>query len=100
MGLGLELVSVRVEKHYVQHPVYDVANKDVKDKEEYAKHVVAGIRPWLYYVIYGGLSQSRTETENQAIVEEYFDRVYRHAYSNSDHKPYMVVSEVIIRKLQ
>ncbi|XP_060079251.1 uncharacterized protein LOC132558673 [Ylistrum balloti] len=97
-GLGLEMVSVRGSKHYVHHPVYDIVDKDAKEKEQYAEHIVAGIRPWLYYVIYGGLNQSRTETEKQTIVEEYFNRVYRHAYSNSNHKPYMVVSEVVIRK--
>ncbi|OWF47743.1 probable S-adenosylmethionine-dependent methyltransferase At5g38100 [Mizuhopecten yessoensis] len=96
--LGLELVSVKSMKHYLQHPLFDIVEKDETEKMEYSRKVVASVFPWFHHVIRGGLSFSRTEDEKQMIVEQYFNRLQAYAFAHSDHKPYLIFTEVVIQK--
>ncbi|XP_021341477.1 methyltransferase FUS9-like isoform X2 [Mizuhopecten yessoensis] len=96
--LRLELVSVKSIKHYLQHPTFDIVNKDNTEKMEYSRRIVASIYPWMHHVLYGGLSVSRTEDKKQAIVDEYFDRLQTYAFDHADHKPYLIFTEVVIKK--
>ncbi|XP_021350923.1 uncharacterized protein LOC110448802 isoform X2 [Mizuhopecten yessoensis] len=96
--LGMELVSVKLIKHYLHHPTFDIVNKDKTEKLEYSRRIVASVYPWMQHVLYEGLSVSRTEDEKQAIIDQYFDRLRTYAFDHSDHKPYLVFTEVVIKK--
>ncbi|XP_060079859.1 uncharacterized protein LOC132559257 [Ylistrum balloti] len=96
--LGLELVSMKPIKHYLQYPTFDIVNKDYVEKMDYSQRIVSSIYPWMYHVLHGGLSESRTEEEKQAVIDNYFDRLREYVLAHSDHKPYVIHTEVVIKK--
>ncbi|XP_060081449.1 uncharacterized protein LOC132560790 [Ylistrum balloti] len=100
MGLGLELVSLRSVKHYLQKPVFQIGNKDDNEKLEYSRETVAMIYPWMHHVLYGGLSKKRTEEEKERIIDKFFSRLQMYAFEHSAHKPYLIFTEVIVKKCQ
>ncbi|XP_060073551.1 uncharacterized protein LOC132553334 [Ylistrum balloti] len=93
--LGLELVLI---KHYLQSPLPDIVNKDETEKLEYSHKLVAMVYPWMYHVIYGGLSKSRTEEEKEMIIDQYFHRLQTYAFDHSDNKLYPSFTQVVIKK--
>ncbi|XP_060074062.1 uncharacterized protein LOC132553800 isoform X2 [Ylistrum balloti] len=96
--LGLELVSIKSMKHYLRHPTFDIVNKDNTDKMEYSQRIVSSTYPWMYHVVHDGLSNSRTEEEKRVIIDQYFNRLRDYVYVHSDHKPYLIFTEVVIKK--
>ncbi|OWF43239.1 hypothetical protein KP79_PYT18810 [Mizuhopecten yessoensis] len=96
--LGLELVSVKSIKDYLQHPTFDIVNKDEEEKLEYSRTIVASIYPWMHHVLSGGLSISRTEDEKQTVIDQFFTRLQTYAFDHSDHKPSLIYTQVVIKK--
>ncbi|OWF43990.1 probable S-adenosylmethionine-dependent methyltransferase At5g38780 [Mizuhopecten yessoensis] len=97
--LGLELVSVKSMRHYLKHPTFDIVNKDEAEKLEYSRGIVATVYPWMHHVLHEGLSVSRTEDEKQMIIDQYFNRLQTYAFDNSDHKPYIHFTGVVIKNV-
>ncbi|XP_021349433.1 probable S-adenosylmethionine-dependent methyltransferase At5g38780 [Mizuhopecten yessoensis] len=97
-SLGLELVSLKTMKHFLHHPTFDIVDKDETEKREYSRGIVDSVSSWMHHVILGGLSSSRTEEDKQNILDQFFDRVRAYAYAHSDHEPYIIVTEVVIKK--
>ncbi|XP_060077594.1 uncharacterized protein LOC132557122 [Ylistrum balloti] len=97
-GLGLELISMKSMKHHLDHTSFGIVDKDETEKLEYSRRIVASVRSWMAHVILGGLSTSRTEEEKMVILDGYFDRVKSYAYDHSHHRPYIIVTEVVIQK--
>ncbi|XP_069136550.1 uncharacterized protein [Argopecten irradians] len=88
--LGLELVSIKLTtRHYNTHTT---------DKLKYSQMIVAMVIPWMHHVVYGGLSNSRSEKEKEEIISQYFDRLQTYAYNHSDFIPYMFFTEVVIKR--
>ncbi|XP_033758376.1 methyltransferase FUS9-like [Pecten maximus] len=96
--LGLELVSVRLIKRCQQHPIFDIVNKDFTDKLKFSQRIVAMVYPWFHHVIYRGLADSRTEDEKEMITDQYFQRMQKYAFEHSDFKPYLIFTEVVIKR--
>ncbi|XP_021369182.1 benzoate carboxyl methyltransferase-like [Mizuhopecten yessoensis] len=95
---GLELVSTRSFVSKLDHPSFDVSNKDDATKKMYAERIVAGIKPWLFGDIYNGLSCKRSQQERESLVEIYFSRLWDFAYKNDDQTPQLGLIEVVARK--
>ncbi|XP_021371626.1 uncharacterized protein LOC110462117 [Mizuhopecten yessoensis] len=96
--LGQDLVSVKSFKHFLKHPTFNIIDKGETEKLEYSRAIVASIYPWLHHSLYDGLSLSRSEEEKQMIIDQYFSRLEAYAFANSDHKPYVFYTEVVIKK--
>ncbi|XP_033730562.1 probable S-adenosylmethionine-dependent methyltransferase At5g38780 [Pecten maximus] len=96
--LGLELVSMKSIKYYTPNPTVDIVDKDMVDKLKYSQWIVAMVYPWFYHVIHGGLSDSRTKDEKETIIAQYFSRLQKFAFDNSDFKPYLIFTEIVIKK--
>ncbi|XP_033758828.1 uncharacterized protein LOC117341103 [Pecten maximus] len=96
--LGLELVSIRSVKHYTLQQIFHNVNKDTTDKLKYSERIVAMVYPWLHHAIYRGLSDSRTEDEKEMITDQYFRRIQTYAFEHSDYKPYLVFTEVVMKR--
>ncbi|XP_060076536.1 uncharacterized protein LOC132556164 [Ylistrum balloti] len=96
--LGLELVSVRSFINTLQHPTFDIVDKDAAAKAEYAERVVAGIKPWFYHVIYNGLSEKRPHEERKQLTDLYFDRMRAFAYDNHAGGTEIPLVETVVRK--
>ncbi|XP_069109295.1 uncharacterized protein [Argopecten irradians] len=104
--LGLELVSIKLTTRHYNTRTLDVIDKDLvnqiymytTDKLKYSQMMVAMVFPWLHHVVYGGLSNSRSEKEKEQIITQYFDRLQTYTYNHSDFIPYIFFTEVVIKR--
>ncbi|XP_033758215.1 benzoate carboxyl methyltransferase-like [Pecten maximus] len=95
---GLELVSTRSFVNKLNHPSFEVADKDDATKTVYADRIVAGIKPWLYAIVYNGLSDRRSQRERESLAEIYFSRLWDFAYQNDDQIPQLALVEIVAKK--
>ncbi|XP_069128806.1 uncharacterized protein [Argopecten irradians] len=104
--LGLELVSMKAFKRYAPNPTIDFANKggmcskdtNTTDKMEYSRWIRSMVYPWFYHALYNGLSTTRTEEEKQSVIDQYFSRLQKHAFEHCDFKPFLLFTQVVIKK--
>ncbi|XP_069108592.1 uncharacterized protein [Argopecten irradians] len=96
--LGLELVTTNISSWHLPHRIFDIIDKDTTGKQEYSQMIVSMMFPWMHHVLYGGLSNSRSEEEKEQIITQYFDRLQTYAYNHSDSKPSIFFTEVVIKK--
>ncbi|XP_033754393.1 gibberellic acid methyltransferase 1-like [Pecten maximus] len=95
---GLELVSIRSFVNKLNHPSFEVSDKDDATKKAYADRIIAGIKTWQYGFIYDGLSHNRSQEERESLVGVYFSRLWDFAYKNSNEIPQIALVEVVARK--
>lgn len=94
---GLHLVSISTK--LTRCPYHEKWLKEGGDSEQYARAFIPNTRVWSNHTFYAGLSESRSEEERRAIVDEFFGKFEKLiAESPADHGMDYVHAHIVLEK--